>query len=141
MQNVFNIGPNAPYRNPPIHIETYVPKSFAISDITLGRTTKVTTSVPTQYIVGQLVRLLIPSFFGTRELSNQLAYVISVTSNEITLNIDSSNFTAYKPTPAHYTTPAQVIGVGDANYNTTNATAPIVGFNSLTIPGAFRRTK
>ena len=139
MQNVFNIGPNAPYRNTPIHIETYVPKSFAISNITLGRTTKVITSVPTQYVVGQLVRLLIPAFFGTRELTNQLAYVINVTSNEITLNIDSSAMTPYKTNPTYSKTPPQVIAVGDANYNTTNSTAPIVNFNSLTIPGAFRR--
>lgn len=139
MQNVFNIGPNAPYRNPPIQTETYVPKSFAISDINLGQSTKVTTTVPTQYVVGQLVRLLIPAFFGTRELTNQLAYVIDVISNEITLNIDSSAMTPFKSDPTHAATPPQVIAVGDANYNTTNQTAPIVNFNSLTIPGAFRR--
>jgi hypothetical protein len=71
------------YQNVPIQAQFYQPSRFFISNITLGKTTLVTTTVQTNYVVGQLVRLLIPYSFGCRQLNEQTGYVISTTFENI----------------------------------------------------------
>ena len=88
------VGPVPPYTNPPIEPQYYQPSKFYIEDVTLGRTTTVTTTEDHNYVIGQLVRLLIPSSFGCVQLNNTQGYVISIpASNEVELDIDSSNDT------------------------------------------------
>ena len=68
--------PSPPFTNPPIQSNYYQPSQFLISGITLGPTTVVTTTVNHNYVIGQQVRLLIPSSFGSYQLNESQAYVI-----------------------------------------------------------------
>lgn len=136
MSNPFFIGPIAPERNPPIHPEYYQPRVFDISAISNGLTTTITTSVNHDYVIGQLVRLFIPSFYGSYPLSGKEGLVISIPApNQVTLNIVSIYANAFIPTPTYGPTPPQIIAIGDINSGAINAQgrAPLATF----IPGSF----
>jgi len=66
------------YQNAPIEAQYYLPNKFFISNIVLGSTTLVTTTTAHNYVVGQLVRLIIPFGSGCRQLNEQKGYVISI---------------------------------------------------------------
>ena len=116
-------GPIAPYSNVPIMPQYFSPWAFVISGITLGATTTVTMVIPStttlNYVVGQLVRLLIPQSFGCTQLNEQTAYVITVTSpNQVTLALNSVGGNPFISSTA--TTKAQIVAVGDINNGATN---------------------
>lgn len=127
-------GPVPPYTNVPIEPQFYEPSRFVISNITLGITTTVTTSVNHNYVVGQEVRLLIPGSFGTYQLNEQTGIVISIpASNQVELNINSVGFSSFISSSA--TTQAQILAIGDVNSGVTNASGRSnVG---TFIPGSF----
>ena len=112
------------YANLPIEPQYYTPWRFVISAISLGITTTVTMTIPSitnlTYIVGQLVRLIIPPTFGCRQLNGQTAYVIGVTQpNQVTLALNSSqNVDPYIASSA--TTPAQILAIGDISTGAIN---------------------
>lgn len=88
------------YSNVPIEAQFYQPSRFVISAISLGITTIVTTSLDNNYVVGQLVRLLIPAPYGSFQLNNVQGYVISLpASNQVEIGIDSSLANAYVSNP------------------------------------------
>lgn len=94
------IGPIPPYNNPPIEPQFYQPSRFYISGITRGRTTIITTSEDNNYVIGQLVRLIIPSIFGSYQLNERTGYVISIISNtQVVLDLDSTQSDAFIPSP------------------------------------------
>ena len=123
------------YSNPPIEPEFYIPSRFVISGVTLGQTTTVTTTVDMNYVVGQEVRLLIPSSFGCFQLNGLKGYVLSLpSSNQVVISIDSSvNVDAYIASSA--TTVAQIIAIGDINSGVINSNGR--NFNGTYIPGSF----
>jgi len=78
------------YANVPIHAEYYTPKRFVIEDVQLGQTTIVTTVLDHDYVIGQQVRLIIPSNFGCYQLNKVKGYVISVpSSDQVEVDINS----------------------------------------------------
>lgn len=88
------------YSNPAIESQFYEPSRFIISAITLGITTSITTSVAHNYVVGQQVRLLIPSGYGCTQLNYSSGYVTSVpTSTSAVVDIDSSKANLFISTP------------------------------------------
>ena len=127
-------GPTPPYSNPPIHPEYYKPSRFAISGISLGVTTTITTILNMNYVIGQEVRVLIPFGYGTRELDELTGIVIGIpASNQVTLNIFSLNFTPFV-NPSFPQVP-QIVAVGDVNTGAINSQGRI---NQLTfISGSF----
>ncbi len=127
-------GPVAPYNNVPINPQYFEPSQFFISAISLGQTTTVTTTVNHNYIVGQLVRLIIPSFNGTIQLNEQSGYVIGIPNpNQVTLNINSSSYSLFQTST--YPTQPQIVAVGNINSGFINASGNVnVG---TFIPGAF----
>lgn len=128
-------GPIPPYTNPPIEPQYYQPSRFVISNVTLGQTTIVTTIEDMNYVLGQVVRLVIPPTFGCRQLNEDQGVVISLPAlNEVELNIDSSrNVDAYIASSA--TTPAQILAIGDINSGQINSNGI---FKTITyIPGSF----
>lgn len=136
MSNPFNMGPLASERNPPITPQYYSPKQFFISDISIGSTTTVTTTVDHDYVVSQLVRLIIPNGYGTTQLNEQTGYVISIpAADQVVLNIDSKFFDTFNPSYSLSLTLPQIIAIGDIQNGTTNANGPIN--NSTFIPGSF----
>ncbi len=107
------------YQNVPIHPEYYQPSRFVISGITLGQTTIVTTATNMDYVVGQLVRLLVPWQFGTRQLNQTEAYVISIPApNQVELDVPSVGFDTFIASSAP--TKAQIVAVGDINQGQQN---------------------
>ena len=128
------------YANVPIRAEFYKPKRFVISNITLGVTTTVTTTANLDYVLGQLVRLIIPPSYGTRQLNEQEGYVIAIpAANQVTLDINSTGFDPFINSAA--TTKAQILAIGDVNsgyQSATGRTIPTVNGNTqINIPGSF----
>lgn len=128
-------APIAPYNNVPIEPDFYQPRSFIISDVTLGQVTTITTTTDMDYVIGQQIRLIIPQLFGCRQLNEQTGYVIEIPqSNQVIVNIDSSqNVDPYTSSAA--TTKPQILPIGDiANGAINNSGRTSTG---TYIPGSF----
>lgn len=98
----------------------FYPKNRYITKITQAASAVITLSVTHGYVVGEKVRIYVPSGWGMTEINGQLATItaISTANNTITVNIDSSAYTAFAfPTSAIAaagTTFPQVVPVGEA---------------------------
>lgn len=127
-------GPIPPYSNVPINADYYKPRVFFISGITLGALTTIITTVDHDYVLGQLVRLIIPQWSGTRQLNGQTAYVIAIpASNQVTITIDSTNYNAF--TVSSHPTQPQILGIGDISSGNINASGNLN--TSTSVPGAY----
>jgi hypothetical protein len=136
MGTYFN-PPTPAYNNPPIQPQNFAPSRFVISDIALGPTTTVTTSVKHNYVIGQLVRLLIPQSYGSYQLNEVLGYVTSIPAiDEVVLDIDSKGVNAFIPSPPYGPTPPQIVAVGDENSGVISTTGRSIP--TTTIPGSFQ---
>jgi len=131
MQPPLIFGPQPPFNNPPIQPQFYQPSMFFISNITLGKTTTVTTVVNQNYVIGQLTRLIVPMQAGCRQLNEQEGYVIAIpASNQVVLNIDSSeNVDPF--TSSSSPNQAQIVAVGDINTGNFNSTPANMATNVL----------
>lgn len=129
-------GPIAPETNPKINPQYFQPSRFTISNISIGITTLITTSVNHNYVVGQEVRILVPPFFGTFQLNEQQGLVISIPApNQVTVNINSVNYNAFIASPTYGPTPPQIISIGEVNSGAINSSGRT---NQATaIPGSF----
>jgi hypothetical protein len=104
------------YQNVPIEPEFYVPRRFAISSITLGKTTLVSSAETMNFLVGQLIRLIIPNAYGAYQLNNALGYIISLPSaTQVEVQIDSSVGINAFVLATNQTVVAQILPVGDIN--------------------------
>ena len=76
----------------------YVPCRRYITDITVASSAVVTMSVTHGFLVGQVVKMVCPAAFGMVEIDGLQGEItaISVANNTITLDIDSSAFTAFE---------------------------------------------
>lgn len=129
-------GPIAPESNPPINPQYYQPRSYNISALALGPTTTVTTTVNHDYVVGQLVRLLIAQPFGSFQLNEAQAYVISIPApNQVIINLNSTQANPFIAMPSSSLTQPQIVAVGDINSGIINASGR--SNTGTTIPGAF----
>jgi len=142
--------PTPIYSNPPINPQFYIPNKFFIQGITMGVTTVVTTTVDHNYVIGQIVRLLIPKIFTTvgsiptqvrgiqiptcTQLNGKEATVVSIpSSTQVELDIDSLDVDAFI-TSSQPTQP-QIVATGDYNSGYINAFGRV---NTGTfIPGSF----
>lgn len=128
-------GPLAPEANPPINPQFYQPSVFNISSITNGMTTVVTTTANHNYVLGQLVRLLIPEVYGGQQFNEQEAYVIEIpTSNQVTLLLDSTQFNVFTANSSSGTTQPQIAAIGDVNTGQNNT---VPSSTTTYIPGSF----
>lgn len=136
----FNSGPIAPENNPDIQPEWFQPSWFQISAITYGNTTTVTTlpsfGIDNNYVIGQLVRFVIPFFYGAEQLNGQQGYIISLpATNQVVVNINTSQgYDAFISSPTYSTTVPALVAIGDINSGTSNTGR---SNNATTIPGAF----
>lgn len=128
-------GPIAPQSNPPINPQYYQPSQFVITAVTLGKTTIVTTASADNYVVGQQVRLLIPTTYGCVQLNGAFGYVISLPSpTQVEVAIDSSNNVNSFVAGTGKTSP-QIIPIGDINTGQINSSGTTS--NITYIPGSF----
>lgn len=123
------------YQNVPIQPQFYQPSRFQISNVVLGQTTTVTTTTNMNYVIGNLIRLLIPPQFGCYELNEAKGYILSLpAANQVEIAIDSSrNVSTF--TSATVSNQPQIIAIGDINTGAQNANGR-VNMN-LNIPGSF----
>ncbi len=104
----------------------YYPRRRIITSISQATSAVIIMSVTHGYTVGQEVRIIVPSVFGMVEMNNLLGVItaINTTTNSITVNIDSSGFTAFafpsSATAALGVTFAQVVPVGEAAINSVS---------------------
>ncbi len=122
------------YSNVPINAQFYQPRFWFISTITRGRSTTVTTTVDQDFVVGQLVRFIIPTSFGIRQLNERQGYVTSIPSTtQVVVDIDSTAMDAFTSSSA--TTQPQILPIGDINTGVQNTNGRR---NNITyIPGSF----
>lgn len=128
------------YANVPIEADFYQPSRFVISAISLGVMTTVTTTQDMNYVIGQLVRLIIPPTFGSRQLNESQGYVIDIpAANQVTLTINSQGFDAFISSSS--TTKAQILAIGDVNTGYVSSTGRSIpttdGNTNIEIPGSF----
>ena len=116
-----------------------LPSTNFVTAITQASQAVVTTSVEHDYVVGQLLHLSVPSSFGMSEADQKTARVVAVTSYTLTLDLDSTSFTAFA-FPASGSVPtvrlfATIAPAGQRNeYNVTTVpfrTGNFVPFISL----------
>ena len=97
----------------------FYPRRRYITSITQAVNAVVTLSVTHEYQVGQAIRMVVPAAYGMVEMNGLLATIIAIntgaTANTITLDIDSSAFTAFAwpLTGATPFSPAEVVPVGE----------------------------
>ena len=85
----------------------YYPRWRYICGVTAANPAVISTTVDHGYVAGQQVRVYVPASWGMKEINGQIATITSVTAATLTLNIDSSAFTAF----AYPTSAAAAIGV------------------------------
>lgn len=128
-------GPIAPFNNPPINPQYYEPSRFQVTSITLGTSTTVTTSVNHNYVIGQQVRILIPLPYGTYQLNEEDGYVTSIpATNQVVVDINSSGFNPFNPTPTYSGNKPEIMAIGDINSPLLNTSRTD---NSTFIQGSF----
>lgn len=128
-------GPIPPYNNPNIEPQNFKPSRFVISDLTLGNTTLITTTVNLNYVIGQECRLIIPPGYGCRQLNGIIGLVDSIPNpNQVVLLINSIGGDPF--ISANLRQLPQILAIGDINTGATNRH----GRHHLetTIPGAFK---
>jgi hypothetical protein len=79
-----------------------------IASITQSFPMVVTTVNNHNYVAGVKVKFLIPHLFGMQQLNNLRGQVTNLTSNTLTINIDSTKFDAFSypsPLPNAYSSP------------------------------------
>lgn len=128
--------PTPLYQNVQIEAQFYQPSRFVISAVTLGPTTLVQTTENHNYVIGQEIRLIIPSNFGCFQLNEVKGFVLSIPNpNQVVVSIDSSvNVDQFISGTATTASP-QILAIGDVNTGTTNTQGRI---NNITfVPGSF----
>lgn len=122
------------YQNVPIQPQFYQPSQFIISAISLGIQTLITTTANVNYVIGQLIRLIIPPSFGTRGLNEAQSYVIGLpAANQVLLNVSSIGMDPFISSSA--TTKAQILAIGSSSLGAINSQGRI---NQQTfVPGSF----
>lgn len=111
----------------------FYPRRRYITSVTTGTTTVVKMSVTHGYKVGQQVRFIVPNNFGMTQLNGLTGNITAINTtttsgNTITVDIDSSGFTAFA-FPASTAVPisfAEVVPVGEDTATALNAGVDIL---------------
>lgn len=123
---------NANYLLPPV---IQIPSCLEITAISQSFPMIITTTTNTDqvntYIAGQNIKLLIPATWGMQQANQKMAQIVSVNSNQLSVNIDSTLFDAFS-NPNDGTGPASLAPSGSKNlqYNNLTAQVPFQSFNN-----------
>jgi hypothetical protein len=137
--------------------DLYIPELAYITNITQATSAVITTSFNHNFVVGQEVGFIVPSAWGMTQIDSavflqtsngipQQAYVTAVTANTVTININSTAFTAFayptSATTALGLTFPQIYAIGDQNTGyslNSSGQVPYLGVTNgiIGIPGAF----
>lgn len=83
-----------------------------INAITLGQTTIVGLVDDIDYIVGEYVSFRVSKDWGTVEINNQRGLILAIGSTDITVQIDSTNYTPFVYSPSSLSSPAITVPAG-----------------------------
>lgn len=154
MDSPGSVGGTGNYRRIPFDLNWYPRRRLITKVASSGTSTVVTLSVTHTYVVGEKVQFKVPSQYGMTQLNNLVGEITAVNTgttnadNTITVNIDSSAFTAFafpsSATAALGATPAQVVPYGEvatiltaasenAGFRGVHIGANVVGPNSATM--------
>jgi hypothetical protein len=134
MSNTVISFPIPAYSNVPIQPQFYQPNVFFISSITQGITTLVTTTTDQNFVIGQLIRFIIPQAFGIRQLNEQEGYVIRIISpTQVVVDINSTQMDPFQTST--FTTQPQILPVGNIANGAQNSNGR--KDNGTFPPGAF----
>ena len=121
----------------------FVPQRRTITNITQANQAVVTTSTNHGLTPGQVVRILVPSRFGMNQLNRVQAEILAVTANTMTLNVNSSLFTAFAyPVVAQYPVNfPQIVPMGSGPFglpaqSTLDDATDNIGFQGITLGSA-----
>ena len=100
--------------------DIFYPRTRVISKITLGVTTVIAMTVNHDFAVGDIVRVVVPDQFGTKEINNVAATITAITDGTITVDYDSTGFTAFAFPLTDDAIPqyAQIVPMSTATSNT-----------------------
>lgn len=129
-----------------LYPDLYIPELCFITNISQAANAVITTNINHAFVVGQEVSFILPSGWGMTEINGLKGTVLSVTSGSITVDIDSSGFTAFayptSATAAAGITFPQVFAIGDQNTGyslNSSGNVPYLGITNgvIGIPGSF----
>lgn len=86
-------------------------RTQTIQSVTNANPLVLTTVSDHGYRAGLMVTFLVPPMFGMSQINSQVAQVLSVTNNTLTINLNSTDFTPFaypSPLPGAYTNPSVV---------------------------------
>jgi hypothetical protein len=109
-----------------------IPGSLLIIDITQSNQAVVTyiDASDNSYVLGQLVKLFIPSDYGMTQANGLSGTIVSLGVDTFTLDIDSNLFDAFLYPPNGLSQPASLSPAGSRNLTIGNSTQK-VPFQSL----------
>lgn len=98
----------------------FYPRKRTVSGITQAGAAVITMTVAHGYTAGQAVRIRVPAAYGMTEMNNLIGNITAVTAGTITVDIDSTAFTAFAfpLTAAVPFSLAEVIPVGETANDT-----------------------
>lgn len=115
-----------------------IPSSLEITAISQSLPMVITVAIQNStteantYIVGQAVRLFVPRTYGMYQADNLVGTITSISNNQFTLNLDSTQFDPFViPSPINTEQPATISPNGSRNYQYTNGSSLAVPFQSL----------
>jgi hypothetical protein len=80
---------------------TFYPALSYISAITLGNLTTVTFTEDHDFTVGEVISFRVSKQYGTVELNNQQATILTIAPTTITVSINSTNYTPFNASPTN----------------------------------------
>lgn len=92
-----------------IGTSNFQPAYAVISSLSLGVQTIPTFTAPHDFSIGEIISFRVSSQYGTVELNNRQALVQAITTNTITVNIDSRNYTPFIAAPDDPSSLAMVV--------------------------------
>lgn len=114
-----------------------IPSALEITDITRSYPMVVTTSANSDqvntYIQGQAVRLTVPITYGMFQANGLTPVILSVSSNLLTLDVDSRLFDAFVIPSPNPIQPASLAPSGSRNlqYDNTTGQVPFQSLNNI----------
>jgi len=122
----------------------YYPRRRFVGNISAANPAVVTCTVDHGLTVGQKVRLVVPAVYGMVEMDGLQGTITAVTANTMTLDVDSSGFTAFQfPLPAIVPfSPALVVPLGEDTAHALSVSGDILAdatdnqaFIGMSLPG------
>jgi len=80
---------------PPTRGYATQPRYGLITSIELGQQTVIGFAAPHSFVIGENIGLRVPRQYGTVELNNLEGHIIAITTDTVTVNLVSANYTTF----------------------------------------------